>query len=407
MPQAIQLLTKAGEGLKAYYHCAVLDTMGSKRQAASAADIVEHGTESIQVISDGVSPRVEVQPMEIIVRGRQMRLESAHTFSLSLMTGYKYCVIYVDLNLVNGVAQSAALRITSDPGGYPTLESDDPIVREYARVREPIFRFEWDAAPTVPVPHNPEWVAKKIVPGEAFRARSMPQASTIRGSTVASLVEEGQTGYWNNAREANEALDVSEVSGNDFGKNLYLCPTVQFVSNEHTFSDGDVASYVEDGATVNFWQAGDEVTVSLASTGLTSSSWQIVGIMLTLDISRSHWDMGILGFGSKWVYDIQHQRLSAFFPHLTGYAFIRNDDLGRAGGQLMWLNRDRAYISPIQTDGAKYAIRFELPTQMSHKSGRKTYPPRLIIQISDADTGVSHKYQVVGYATLLIKKKNS
>lgn len=405
MAQAIELLTSLDQRMRAYEHAAVLDTMGSKRQPQSEADVVPHGSESIQVISDGQNPRATVAPMEIIVRGRQMRLESAHSFSLALLTGYKYCVIYADVNLVNGVAQSAALRLTADAGGYPTLESDDPIQREYARVRAPIYRFEWDAAQTVPVPHNPQWVAKVLTPGEAFRTRSMDADATIRGSKVSDLIEEGATGYWKNAREADLARDVSDVSGQDLSDALYLCPTARMVSNEHTFADGDVGPYEEDGATVNFWQAGDEVMLELAGKDLTSAHWAIVGTFLTIDVSRSHWDFGILGIGSKWVYDIQHQRLSGFFPANSGYAFIRNDDLGRAGGQLMWLNRQKAYISPIQTDGAKWAIRFEFPTQMSHKVSRKTITPKIRITIEDADSGVSHKYQAVVHATLLIRRK--
>lgn len=211
MAKNIELLTRGSCVLDAWRLSLVHDSMGSKRQDASEADIVDRGG-GCPFSVDSANRAVLISPFELIVRGRQARLATASSISLGFLAGIKYVTVYALMNLVNGSAQVASIEIDANAGGYSTLQSDDPTKIEFAELRAPLFRFIWNASG--PNASDLTQVARFIEPGEAFRTKSLQYSSTIDGNLVSDLVRYGAP-VWNNARLAKVAASADLIRDAD------------------------------------------------------------------------------------------------------------------------------------------------------------------------------------------------
>ncbi len=249
MAQSIELITRKNAVLDAWKQSIVFDSMGSKFCDKTYADIVDNGTSTIFSVNDSARA-ILIQPFEALIRGRQIRLESAVSISLSLLTGIKYITVYAFLNLVNGLAQVASIEVDANAGTFSTFTSDDPSAIQFAEIRAPLFRFIWNA--TTGSSSGLEQVASFINPGETFRSRSMQRTGKIDSTPIASLLEEGQTGYWNNARVAMTGLNTPKIRNVDMtSEGLVALPKVIIKSSSATIDKVDGVSTT--GDKTGFW----------------------------------------------------------------------------------------------------------------------------------------------------------
>ncbi len=120
------------------------------------------------------------------IYGRQFELDADYEINMAALSGIKYCVVYVEVNLKNFTRQSAEIKLAYANAGFPDVESDDLIVRKHGGVaRMPLYSFVYTANS-----HSFDFISTKFYtysPGVAERARSMDSNGVWNGRLVSNL----------------------------------------------------------------------------------------------------------------------------------------------------------------------------------------------------------------------------
>ena len=118
--------------------------------------------------------------------GRQFEVTEDYEIDLSALTGIKYCVIYVEVDLEDFTNQSASIKLAYAGAGYPDIDSDNLIESKSGKARMVLYSFLYTANN-----HGFDDVKTKFYrfsPGVAERARMMLGEGIWNGRMISNLL---------------------------------------------------------------------------------------------------------------------------------------------------------------------------------------------------------------------------
>lgn len=117
--------------------------------------------------------------------GRQFEITENYEIDMSSLTGTKYCVIYIEIDLEDFTTQSALVKLVYAGANYPDVESDNLIVNKSGVARMVLYSFLYTASG-----HDFANVTAKFyrfTAGVAERARMMSANGIWNGRIVSNL----------------------------------------------------------------------------------------------------------------------------------------------------------------------------------------------------------------------------
>ena len=99
-----------------------------------------------QIIEENSTVKFIVKAGYGTIFGRQFEIDEDHEILVSALTGKKYCVVYVEVNLASVTANFARIRMAYATAAYPDLETDDLIVKKQGTARMALYRFIYDSS---------------------------------------------------------------------------------------------------------------------------------------------------------------------------------------------------------------------------------------------------------------------
>jgi len=129
--------------------------------------------------------KIRIAPGYGSIWGRQFELESAHDIDMSALTGVKYCVVYVEVNLKSATNQKAEIKMVYAGAGYPDIDTNDLIIQKQGVARMYLYSFEYEA--NGHLFSNVQQKFYQFGEGVAERARSMGADGIWNGRKVSDL----------------------------------------------------------------------------------------------------------------------------------------------------------------------------------------------------------------------------
>lgn len=87
-----------------------------------------------------------IQPGFGTIFGRQFEIDENYDIDMSALTGKKYCVVYVEINLVSVTKSFIAVKLAYAGAGYPDIETNNLIEKKQGIARMPLYRFIYKAS---------------------------------------------------------------------------------------------------------------------------------------------------------------------------------------------------------------------------------------------------------------------
>lgn len=119
--------------------------------------------------------------------GRQFEIDEDHEILVSALTGKKYCVVYVEVNLASVTANFARIRMAYATAAYPDLETDDLIVKKQGTARMALYRFIYDSSLESDKVHTLSKLAYDYEAGTVQKVRFMASDGKWNGRTLSDL----------------------------------------------------------------------------------------------------------------------------------------------------------------------------------------------------------------------------
>lgn len=89
-----------------------------------------------------------IKPGYGTIFGRQFEVTENYDINMSALTGKKYCVVYVEINLKSVTKSIIAIKLIYAGANYPDIPTDDLIERKQGIARMPLYRFIYTATAT-------------------------------------------------------------------------------------------------------------------------------------------------------------------------------------------------------------------------------------------------------------------
>lgn len=142
----------------------------------SGCDITTNVTDKTVTVASGYGS----------IAGRQFQIVNSYGFSLSALTGIKYCIIYAEINLKNVTNPTANLKLIYAGAGFPDLESDDLINNLTGIARMPLYSFVYNAeGPTFGAVNALRYEYEK---GTAENVRQLDPGAKLNGREITALI---------------------------------------------------------------------------------------------------------------------------------------------------------------------------------------------------------------------------
>ena len=200
--------------------------------------------------------KIRIAPGYGSIWGRQFELESAHDIDMSALTGVKYCVVYVEVNLKSATNQKAEIKMIYAGAGYPDIDTNDLIIQKQGVARMYLYSFEYEA--NGHLFSNVQAKFYQFGNGVAERARTMDADGLWNGRTVSDLF------YYNADRfkKGNHAQYAD--LGKGFGDGAWLATGDELQIKKKT-DDTDIRSllcvtkgaFIVDPPVANLSKVGD------------------------------------------------------------------------------------------------------------------------------------------------------
>lgn len=265
----------------------------------------------LDYVIDEPTRTFNIQPGYGSIYGRQFELTETHEVSLVSLTGLKYCVVYVEVNLKNVTRQAVSIKLAYAGAGYPDVQSEDLIKNKNGIARMPLYQFTFNAlAGGGEIFTDIEPLFYTYEPGTAEHVRIMEGTAQINERILQNILH-FNADRWKNAEHAvrtslgrklgqsdEGAVQINEelkIIGSEYiDQHLVQVSSGVFrvTGQEHTTEPSD-ATILNQNTTYTFFYQG-------AGKQLPKNA-KVIGIIVTGSIMYSKWDLGFLGIGSGWV----------------------------------------------------------------------------------------------------------
>lgn len=272
----------------------------------------------LSYVIDEITRTFNVLPGYGSIYGRQFELTESHEVSLIALTGIKYCIVYVEINLKNVTSQAVSIKLAYAGAGYPDLESDDLIRNKNGIAKMPLYKFLFNATGDEgEVFTDVEQLFYTYENGTVEHINIMESTGKLNGRSLQNILH-FDADRFNEAEHAvhttlgrkigeseedavriNDTLQLLDREYSDLHLVQVSRGVFRVTGQEHT-NEPTEAIILNENTSYNFAYTGG----SLIPKGA-----RVIGVIVTGNIAYSYWDLGFLGIGSGWVNWLSRQAM--------------------------------------------------------------------------------------------------
>lgn len=328
----------------------------------------------LSYVIDEITRTFNVLPGYGSIYGRQFELTESHEVSLIALTGIKYCIVYVEINLKNVTSQSVSIKLAYAGAGYPDLESDDLIRNKNGIARMPLYKFLFNAvAEEGEVFTDVEQLFYTYESGTAEHVNIIEGSGEINERQIHELI------HFNADRFKKAEHAVHTTLGRKLGESeedaVRISDTLQLLDSgysdlhlaqvsrgvfritgqEHK-TEPTEAMVLDENKTYNFFYTPDAYGGALLPQGA-----KVIGVIVTGSIMLSQWDIGFFGIGSGWQPWRSKQAMGNHDQSGWGFADDRrmNDQLTIFGGDIFRENNPLHLVPFDKMDKDYFGFRID------------------------------------------------
>lgn len=253
---------------------------------------------------DSAERCIFIEPGYGMIYGREFEITETYCFDLGLVTGVKYCVIYIEIDLQNVTANKIEVKLQYAGSNYPDVSSEDLIEVKTGIARMPLYKFIYRAESK-----NSEFITNvqpmfySYEPGTYEHARALEADAKLNGRTISNLLHYNAD-RWKNADRAvfadlgkkigtsSKAQTISDTL--QLGQGMYLLQVSNgcfHVTGQDQKDEPKSGKYLNENKTYKFYYEGSGVAKPRGCT--------VIGVIVTGYISYSKYE-GISWLGGGW-----------------------------------------------------------------------------------------------------------
>jgi len=253
---------------------------------------------------DNVNKIFYIEPGYGMIYGREFEITETYSFELGALTGVKYCVIYVEIDLQNVTYNKIDVKLQYAGANYPNVSGEDLIENKTGIARMPLYKFIYRAeSNSGTYITDAEVLFYSYDEGVVEHVRYLEFTSKLNGRSVANLLHYNAD-RWKNSNRATFA-NLGKSLGNtsnaqtisdtlQLGKGMYLLQVSNgcfHVTGQDQKDEPKSGKYLNENKTYKFYYEGSGVAKPRGCT--------VVGVMVTGYISYSAYE-GISWLGGGW-----------------------------------------------------------------------------------------------------------
>lgn len=240
------------------------------------------------------------------IYGRQFEIDEDYEISLSALTGLKYCVVFVEVNLRAYTAQKATIKLQYAGAGFPEVKFDDLVKKQNGVARLVLYEFRYEATSASPF-QDIKSVFYTYEDGTAENVRCLEATAKINGRLVSNLLyhnadrflKTNRTTYTDLGKKLGEngwiaADDQMGFYKGEDGRYLLMCVPNAFHITGQTYKGADTVPskgyYLNENTTYKFYTQDGTNPVPQGA--------RVVGIWMQGKLRSIRWKGG---FTQKWV----------------------------------------------------------------------------------------------------------
>ena len=263
--------------------------------------------------------------------GRQFEIDENYDINMSALTGKKYCVVYVEINLKSVTNSIISVKLVYAGANYPDVSTDDLIERKQGIARMPLYRFIYTASGS----SRFSAITKLFYTysnGIAEKARMMASDGKWNGRTLSNLFyynadrfKKGEHAWYADLAKAigttgawKAYSDLLEIKHDDESEQRQiLCVTSNVFRVKGLDAESKIGSgnYLIENRSYKFYYEGGGNPIP--------ANARVVGIIVEGSIKLFYWNGGWKAAGGNQYMSLQHEIHDAWpnwgnTPHYPG-----------------------------------------------------------------------------------------